>query len=136
MVTSDNNSTQENNDREVRQSRSSLIVKMPLHVGRKKRRLGVLVKPTRVKRSNNISLQKPRCYDSVESDNKDAIPNDDTSIDENTLEENEIAEIIFILERARSRSYGIEDNENTYPESPPNSNVKKTHQKKIPEKYY
>lgn len=136
MVNSDSNSTRENNDREVKQSRSSLIVKMPLHVGMKKRRLGVLVKPTRVKRSNNISLQKPRCYDSVESDNKDAIPNGDTSIDENTLEENEIAEIIFILERARSRSYGIEDNEDTYPESPPDSNVKKTHQKKIPEKYY
>lgn len=102
----------------------------------KKSALSVCVKRTRVKRSTNISFQKPLYFNAAESDNEGAIPNDDTSQDESLLEENEIAEIISILERARSRSYGFEDPEDTYPESSLNSNVTKTQQKKIPKKYY
>ena len=133
MGNSDNNSTQENKNRDVKQSRSSLIVKMPPHA-RMKSRLGVRVKHPSVKRSKNI-FQKPRYYDSVESDNEEAMPNDDAPIDENAFEENEIAEIISILERARARSCGTKDNEETRPESSPNS-TRMHHQKKIPEKYY
>jgi len=126
----------ENDDCEVKQSRSSLIVKMPPHARMKKSKSSVRIKRTRVKIDKNISFQKPRYYDSVKSSNEDAITTDDTSIDENALEENEIAEIISILEHARSRSYGTEDDEETYPESSSNSDAKKTHLKKIPEKYY
>ena len=138
MTTSDNNSTREHNDREATRSRASLIVKMPPHARIKKSRLSVRVKRTPVKRSKNIRFQKSRDYDAVESDDEDALPNDETSVDENALEENEIAEIISILEHARARSYGTEDNEDTPPESSPNSNVttRTRHQKKIPEKYY
>lgn len=136
MVTSNNNATRENNDHDDKQSGSSLIVKIPPHARMKKRKLGVYVKPIRVKRSKNISFQKPLNFNAAEPDNEDAIPNEDASIDENALEENEIAEIISILEHARSRSYGNEDDEETYPESSLNSNVMKNQQKKIPKKYY
>lgn len=136
MVTSNNNSTRENNDREVKQSKAPLIVKMPPHARIKKRTLGVRVTRTRVKRSPNISFQKPPSFTAADSDNEDAILSDDTSIDETALEENEIAEIISILEHARSRSYGTEDNKETNSESSLDSNVKNSQKKKIPKKYY
>jgi hypothetical protein len=136
MATSDNNSTRANSDQEVKQSRSSLIVKIPPHARMKKSTLSVRVTRTRVKRSTNISFRKPLYFNAAESDNEDAIPNDDTAIDESILEENEIAEIISILKHARSRSYGFEDSEETYSESSLNSNITKTQQKKIPKKYY
>ena len=109
---------------------------MPPHARVKKSKPGVRIKRTRIKHSKNISFQKPRYYDSVESDNEDVIPTDDTSVDEDALEENEIAEIISILEHARSRSYGTEDSEETYSQPSLNSNIMKTQQKKIPKKYY
>jgi hypothetical protein len=136
MATSNNTSTRENNNREVKQSRSSLIVKMPPHARVKKSKLGVRIKRTRVKRSKKISFRKPLSFNAAEPDNEDTIPSDDASVDEDALEENIIAEIISILEHARSRSYGTEDYEETYPESSLNSNVMKTQQKKIPKKYY
>jgi len=136
MASSNNKSMRENNDHQEKPSRSSLIVKIPPQTLMKKSKSSVRIMRTRVKIDKNISFQKPLYFNAAELDHEDEIPNDDTSVDEYVHEEKEIAEIISILEHARSRSYGTEDDEEMYPQSSLNRNIMKSKQKKIPKKYY
>ena len=136
MVNSNSESTHVNKDHDDEQSKSSMIVKIKprARVRVKKRERHVRIKKTpspKQEKRTNISESKP--FPSQDSINDVSLLNDLTSIDENILEENDVAEIISLLERARSRSHGTEENEEDIPEPTQQSRVvinKKTRKKK------
>ena len=134
MVNSNSESTHVNKDRDDEQSKSSMIVKIKPRTRVKKRVRHVRIKKTpSLKQDKRTNFTESKLFPSQDSINNVSLLNDLTLIDENILEENDVAEIISLLERARSRSHGAEENEEDIPEPPQQSRVlinKKTRKKK------
>jgi hypothetical protein len=137
MVNSNSESTRTHEDHDDEEKKSSMIVKIkPRARARvKKRQSHVRVRPFR-ERIKRVKVKGLPSFSSSESVKETGLNNDFTSIDENTLEENEVAEIISLLERARSRSHDTIDIEEHVTEPMQNSRVMVTKQKRRKKKYY
>lgn len=136
MVNTNSESTHVNKDHDDEQSKSSMIVKIKPRTRVKKRVRHVRIKKTpspKQDKRTNFTRARAKPFPSQDSINDVSLLNDLTSIDENILEENDVTEIISLLERARSRSHGTEENEEDIPEPTQQSSVvinKKTRKKK------
>jgi hypothetical protein len=109
-----------------------MIVKIKPRVRVKKRQSRARARE-RIKR---VNIMGPPSFSSSESVQETLLTNDFPSNDENTLEENEVAEIISLLERARSRSHNTTENEEHVTDPTQNSRVMVTKQKRRKTKYY
>jgi hypothetical protein len=114
-------------DRGDKSEKSRMIVKIRPRVRVKK-------KPrARIKR---VISMNPPSSSSRESVKETPSFEDNISATENSLEEDEVSEIITLLERARTRSRGSVENEAIITESTPSPKAIKTEQKRKKTSYY
>lgn len=135
MVNSNSKSTRMHEDHDD-EAESHLIVKIKPRVRVKKAASRVRVKKapsTKWIKSHNG--QEPSSDSSWDSLTESSLHNDDISLDENSLEDIDVAEIISLLERARLRSHGNPENDEHFPESINNTKITMTKLKRK-KKYY